>query len=270
MAGMNFSVLLAASLPLVAPLFAGVRSGHAAAELVSGVSTYQAGKPFAVAIRLTIDPGWHSYWINPGVGGMPLKANWTLPDGWQAGELRHPVPKRFTTGELPGFGYEGEVLFLVDLTPPAGATGAAECKVELAWLTCDENACVPGEAELAVEIPAGDGAAGTAAALLAEAGKLIPVPLEGLELEVAEKDGKWVGLVLHAPAGFDPTGCSVFPATPDVIDAAAEPGFVKNQDVWTAVARKNEYADGPATRLDLVLAGGKLSQALVVSWRSAK
>ena len=60
MAGMNFSVLLAAGLPLVAPLSAAVKSGHAMAELIAGVSSYQPGKSFPVAVRLTVDPGWHT------------------------------------------------------------------------------------------------------------------------------------------------------------------------------------------------------------------
>lgn len=71
MAGMKFSVLLAAGVPLVAPLSlsAAVKSGHAAAALVAGVSSYEAGKSFQVAIRLTVDPGWHTYWVNPGSAG---------------------------------------------------------------------------------------------------------------------------------------------------------------------------------------------------------
>jgi DsbC/DsbD-like thiol-disulfide interchange protein len=268
MAGMKFSALLAAGLPLVAPLFAAVKSGHAAADLVAGVSSYEAGKTFQVAIRLTVDPGWHTYWINPGVGGMPVKATWTLPEGWKAGELQQPVPKRFMTGDLPGFGYEGETVFLVDLTPPAGATGEAECKVKLAWLTCDDSACVPGDAELSVKLPAGKGEAGKEAAQIAAAELKIPEKAE-LGLMVVE-GGESLSLFFLDADEMDLSLVSAFPATSDVIDPADPMEIGKTRDAWMASVKKSEYAEGPATQLDIVLSGGKLKKPLLVSWRAKK
>ena len=119
MAGMKFSVFLAAGLPLVAPLSAAVKSGHASADLVAGVSSYEAGKPFQVAIRLTVDPGWHTYWINPGVGGMPVKATWTLPEGWKAGELVYPEPERTLMFQIKAQGFDRDVMLRTEITPPA-------------------------------------------------------------------------------------------------------------------------------------------------------
>lgn len=269
MAGMKLSMLLAAGLPMIAPLSAAVKSGHAAADLVAGVSSYEAGKTFQVAIRLTVDPGWHTYWVNPGIGGMPVKAAWTLPEGWKAGELQQPVPKRFMTGELPGFGYEGEAVFLVDLTPPAGATGEVECKVKLAWLTCDDSACVPGDAELSVKLAAGAGEAGPEASIVAAAAGKIPRPAESdWMLDVDEEKGDVV-LGLNAGAS-DLTGISVFPATPDVVDPAAKIDFTRGENGWTARTKKSEYLDGAIARLDLVLAGGKLERPVLLSWQAKK
>jgi DsbC/DsbD-like thiol-disulfide interchange protein len=277
MAWMKLSALLAAGLPFVMTAFAAEKSGHAEAELIAGVTSYQPGKPVPVGIKLKVEPGWHSYWVNPGVGGMPMSAKWTLPDGWTAGELQAPVPTRFKTGDLPGFGYEGEAVYRVDLTPPASATGEAELKVALSWLTCSESACVPGDVELSVKLPAGDGAASKEAAVLAEAEKKIPAKVEGLSLLAEEKEGGTIKLSLEAHvsllggAGFDPTGCSVFPATPEVIDPAESPVFTRSGGpTWTAVAKKNEYAEGPAALLDIVLTGGKLERPILVSWRKAK
>ncbi|MCW1923999.1 protein-disulfide reductase DsbD family protein [Luteolibacter arcticus] len=272
---MKLSALLAAGLPFGMTTFAAEKSGHAEAELIAGVTSYQPGKPVPVGIKLKIEPGWHSYWVNPGVGGMPLSAKWTLPAGWTAGELQAPVPKRFMTGDLPGFGYEGEAVYRVDLTPPAGATGEAELKVALSWLTCNESACVPGDAEVSVNLPAGDGAASKDAAVLAAAEKKIPAPVKDLVMSVTEESDKMVVITLQAHLSiigkFDPVGSSLFPATPEVIEAGEKPVFVKTgADNWTAKAKKNEYAEGPATLLDIVLTGGKLERPLIVSWRKEK
>jgi thiol:disulfide interchange protein DsbD len=276
MATMKFSILMAAGLPLVSPLMAaGVKDGHAEAELLSGSASYQPGKPVTLGIRLKVEDGWHSYWVNPGEGGMATTAKWTLPEGWQAGELQQPVPKRFTTGDLPGFGYEGEAVFLVNLTPPAAATGEAECKVKLAWLTCNESACVAGDVELSVKLPAGDAAAGKDAAAIAAAAKKIPQPLEGLKLDVLEFVGepakeKTLTLTASAPEGIDLSGAQAFPATPQVVDAADPMQFKGAKSPWVVVAKKNEYAEGPATLLDIVFAGGKLEKPLLVSWAAKK
>ncbi|WP_265594241.1 protein-disulfide reductase DsbD domain-containing protein [Haloferula sp. BvORR071] len=270
---MKFSILMAAGLPLVSQVMAaGVKDGHGEAELLAQSATYQTGKPVTVGIRLKVEDGWHAYWTNPGEGGMAMSAKWTLPEGWKAGALQAPVPKRFMTGELPGFGYEGEAVYLVDLTPPAGAgSGAstAECKVKLSWLTCDEKACVPGDVELAVKLAPGDGAPGKDAAALTAAAKKIPQPLQGAALKVEEAD-KALKLTITAPAGVDLDGAQAFPATEQVVDAADPLKFARSADGWTATAKKSEYATGAPTLLDIVLAGGKLERPLVVSWQAAK
>lgn len=264
---MKLSAFLSASLPLaMMTAFAAEKSGHAEAELIAGVASYQPGKPVPVGIKLKMDPGWHSYWINPGEGGMPLSAKWTLPEGWKAGELQQPVPKRFKTSGLPGFGYEGEAVYRVDLTPPAGATGEVDLKVALSWLTCSEDACVPGDVELSVKLPAGDGAASKDAAVLAEAGKKIPRPLNHGSAGVSEKDGQVV-MTFTVSDGIDLEGCQAFPATPEVVDAGAPVVLKKSEEGWTASAPKNEYAEGPVKAYDLVLSGGKLPHPVIVQWR---
>ncbi|MCW1887833.1 protein-disulfide reductase DsbD family protein [Luteolibacter flavescens] len=262
---MKLSAIFAAGLPFAMTAFAAEKSGHAAAELITGVTSYQAGKTVPVGIKLKIDVGWHSYWVNPGVGGMPLSAKWTLPEGWTAGELQAPVPKRFMTGDLPGFGYEGEAIYRVDLTPPAGATGDAELKVALSWLTCSGDACVPGDVELSVKLDAGDGAAAKDAAVLAEADKKIPKAVKESTATVAEKDGQVV-MTFTLPGDLDIDGILAFPATPEVVDAGAPIVLKKSEEGWTASAPKNEYADGPAKAYDLVLSGGKLAQPVIVQW----
>jgi thiol:disulfide interchange protein DsbD len=265
---MKIPALFAAGLPFVSPALAdGARSGHAEAALVCATDSYQPGKPVPLGIVLKIDAGWHSYWINPGVGGMPLSVEWTLPDGWTAGELGQPVPKRFMTGDLPGFGYEGEAVYRVDLTPPADARGDAEVKVEVSWLTCSDDACVPGKVELALKLPAGDAAAGSGAKVVEEAGRKVPRPLAAADATVGEKDGRVV-VTFTAPPELDFTGSQAFPATPEVMDAAAPVTLEKGEQGWTASAPKNEYASGPVTVCDLVFAGGKLPHPVLVSART--
>jgi thiol:disulfide interchange protein DsbD len=116
-----------------------VRKGAVEAELVPAVSSVQPGRPFNVALRLAHDPHWHTYWINPGTG-YPTTIKWTLPPGWQAGEIQWPVPHVLTdvSGNITGNGYDGEVYLLVTLTPPTSLQSGENVtlKAAVAWLMC--------------------------------------------------------------------------------------------------------------------------------------
>lgn len=242
-------------------------SGHATAEILRASEGYSPGSAVELGIRLKIEKGWHTYWVNPGEGGMPVSVEWTLPDGWVAGPLLHPVPKRFMTGDLPGFGYEGEVVFPVFLTPGPEASGEVRIKAEVSWLACDDGACVPGDASLT--IPLADAVTGPAdgAGTIAEAMKMVPQPVEGAELKVESVEGE-LRFLLKLPDGMDPSESSVFPMTPTVVDAGEQPEFEKIDGVWQATAKPDAYASGAPDELELVLAGGKLEKPLLVSWEA--
>ncbi|RYD31571.1 MAG: hypothetical protein EOP85_22605, partial [Verrucomicrobiaceae bacterium] len=178
------SALISAALCSVS--LAAVRSGKAEADWISTSVTYEPGKPVQTAFRLVLDEGWHTYWKNPGEGGMELSVKWELPEGWTAGELEQPVPKRFMTGDLPGFGYEGTVVFPVTFTAPAGFTGEARLKGKISWLTCNDDSCIPGSAELELPLAAGAAEPTKEAALIAGALEKIPQAEKGALLKVEE------------------------------------------------------------------------------------
>jgi thiol:disulfide interchange protein DsbD len=260
---------LLVSMMLATASNAAVRSGKANAEWIPASAIYQAGQPVQTAIRLTVDAGWHTYWLNPGEGGMKTSIEIEAPAGWTIGEPGHPVPKRFTTGGLPGFGYEGVVLFPVSLTPPAEAAGPAKLSAKISWLTCNDGACVPGNAELELALESGAPSPTQHAEIIAAAEKLVPAPASGVELDVTEADGVLqLRLELPAESTLDPASCEVFPKTAEAIDPKAEIRFAKSGGAWTANVRKSEYATAALRELTLVLAGKGAPQPVEVSWRA--
>ncbi len=101
-------------------LTATASAAHVRTELLANVSSIQAGKPFWLGVRISIDPGWHVYWKNPGDAGLPTRVNFVLPDGFIAGPLQYPTPHRFDQpGNIVAFGYEDSVLLLARVMPPA-------------------------------------------------------------------------------------------------------------------------------------------------------
>jgi thiol:disulfide interchange protein DsbD len=140
---------------IAAPVFADpVRTPHVEAELVADRDALVPGEPIAVALRLAMIPGWHTYWRNPGDSGEPTRLAWRLPTGFAAGELEWPVPQRIPVGPLMNFGYTGEVLLPVRLEVPRDlrAGGAVTLAAKANWLVC-EVPCVQEEAELSVTLP---------------------------------------------------------------------------------------------------------------------
>lgn len=246
---------------------AGVRSGRASAEWISASSTYEAGKPIKTAIRLTVDDGWHTYWLNPGEGGMKTSVEWELPAGWTA-EMAHPVPKRFRNGDLPSFGYEGAVLFPVTLTAPADVAGPVTMKARVSWLTCNDDSCVPGNAELTLNLDVGPPKPTTDAEAIRDALGKVPRPQkEWAKLEVQEKPTT-LGLTIEVQGNreVDLSRCEVFPATPNAIDPGAEIRFARNDAGWSAEAPKSEYATEAVQKLTLVLAGQGLDEPIELTW----
>lgn len=203
--------------------------------------TATSGGPIQTVIRIKIDAGWHTYWKNPGEGGIPLKIEAKLPDGWALGEMQYTAPKRFTTGELPSIGYEGEVILPITIYPPKGAGGnLPQIKATLSWLTCNESSCVPGEAELTLS-GTGD------ASVIQKAYDATPKPLEGAKLAfVADKNQVTLTLTLPEQSKINPTIYDVFPVTPDAISAASELHFKPvdgKPNIWIATGKSSEYLD---------------------------
>jgi DsbC/DsbD-like thiol-disulfide interchange protein len=251
---------------LSSALAAGVKSGKTQAEWLSASPTYTAGQGVQTALRLVVDEHWHTYWSNPGEGGLKISVKWDLPPGWTAGELEHPSPKRFMTGELSGFGYEGTVIFPVKLMPPAGFTGTAVAKAKFSWLTCNQELCLPGNAALSLTLNAGTPSPSGDEAAILEGLKKIPHAQSDLKLSVSES-AKTLSLTLHGPSAFDAADYEIFPLTPSVIDSSAQFRFVKKGSDWSADLPKSEYATSPIQGLSLVLASKSGQPALLVEWK---
>ena len=157
-----------------------VRKGAVTAELVAAQPSIQPGRSFRVALKLTHDEHWHSYWINAGTG-YPTSLQWKLPAGFTAGSILWPTPHvlKDKHGRVTGHGYEGEVFLFVEISAPASLKPGEDVtlRAKADWLMCDD-VCMPGGADLELTLPVG---AETPAlnASLAQAYTALPKPLTG-------------------------------------------------------------------------------------------
>jgi thiol:disulfide interchange protein len=138
------SLLLSAALAVSAP--------HVQAELVAEHTTLAPGSNW-VALRLAPEPGWHTYWRDPGDTGLPTTLTWTLPQGFTASEIQWPEPETFRLGEETTYGYSVQTLHLVQVEVPADAAGRdVTLAARATWLVCADT-CIPGKAQLELRLP---------------------------------------------------------------------------------------------------------------------
>ncbi len=132
-----------------------VKTPHVEAQLIARHAAFEPGKVIEAALRLKIIDHWHTYWRNPGDSGLPTRLKWTLPDGFSAGDIQWPYPKKLPLGPLMNFGYEGEVLHLVTIQTPANfkAGESATFTAKANWLVC-ADVCIPEEGVLTLTLPA--------------------------------------------------------------------------------------------------------------------
>ena len=126
------------------------------ASLIAETRNIVPGRPLQVALRQQIQPGWHTYWSNPGESGLPTTIEWSLPRDFRAGPIVWPTPERFTVGPVVGYGYENEVIFPVTIDVPVGLLPGSDVTISAhaSWLACSDI-CIPEEAELGLSIPVG-------------------------------------------------------------------------------------------------------------------
>ncbi len=161
------------------------------ASLVSENSQIVAGGKFRVAVNLNHHPGYHTYWRNPGIVGVPTDLHWDLPPGFSAGPIQWPFPEKSMMAIYPVHGYERNVMLLVDITAPAEiATSEVELKATANWMACADG-CYPAVVDLKLSLPVGPAAKidPAQAAAFARATAEIPQPLLGWTVELLSERG---------------------------------------------------------------------------------
>lgn len=240
-------------------------------ELVTGFEAVAPGQTVPVAVRVDLAEGWHTYWINPGDSGMPPRLNWTLPEGWTAGPIRHPTPIRIDEPPFVTFGFEGRVLFVVDVQVPAAAVVGSEVRLTGAFqfLICKEI-CVPRKAELGLTLrvePQPRAAAADAVALMAEAAKRLPTTQPDWTV-TAGLTADTLKLQVALPAATDPArlkDVAFLPETAGLIDYWAEVGRHSEPGRYVLTFKRSGETEfkAPMLRGLLVTDAGKATMAAI-------
>jgi DsbC/DsbD-like thiol-disulfide interchange protein/cytochrome c biogenesis protein CcdA len=126
---------------------------HVAVDLLAEKSAAEPGKTLLVAVRERIEPGWHTYWVNPGDSGEPTSIEWSLPSGISAGPISWPIPHTINVGPLTEYGYDDEILLLTEIKVPEQAAGdSVTLNAKVSYLVC-KDICIPEETLVQLTLP---------------------------------------------------------------------------------------------------------------------
>jgi len=217
------------------------------------------GRTIALGLLIDHQPGWHTYWKNPGDAGLPTTFAWTLPAGVSAGEIAWPTPQRVPLGPLMNYGYDGRLLLPVPISiPPGFAAEALEIALRAEWLVC-KDICIPEGGEFALRVPARAASASHAAEFdAAKAAMPVTLPDAAASAEVAA--GALKLRVTGLPPSWKGRELAFFPEVGGVIHNAALPRARWDGEAWLAeLPLDPQRSAGPSTIPAVLTAPGAIA-----------
>lgn len=170
------------------------RGTNLSVELVCEVTAVRPGQPFYAGLFIKHDPGCHTYWLNPGLAGVPTKMDWSLPDGWSAGAIEWPAPDKVKMAAIDTHGFERDVLLMVKITPPAKVSDDKVTLQTLATWMCCGHICKPDRHDCSLTLPIQAGAAAAWSEkwhpVFEKERTQLPIAIVGWKFTATRKDNK--------------------------------------------------------------------------------
>jgi DsbC/DsbD-like thiol-disulfide interchange protein len=159
--------------------------------------------PVKMGFHIELEPGWHLYWTNPGDAGLAPTVRWTLPAGFAAGPLVHPVPEKSVEAGLVTYGHSNSVLLLCDITPSPSyqAAGRWEAAAVLEWMACRES-CLVGDTAVRAVFPPASESLRKGRSLIEAFAPRFPRPLSEAGLTAGTGRGEWTGAAWRIEIGL--------------------------------------------------------------------
>jgi suppressor for copper-sensitivity B len=205
------------------------------------------------ALEVELADGWHSYWQSPGDAGLPPRFDWTGSENVAGVDVSWPYPKRFDEMGIATFGYEGRILFPLDVKP---VKEGDKMKLSLvADIMVCSDICIPQQLKLLLDLSE----AGPQGAIIDAAKRRIPSVNSALSIEAVIAGPDAIVITASSPKGFD--GADVFAVAGDIAFTAKPEITPDAKDARKAMIRIAK----PAVEEDLAtfLAGKDLKIVLV-------
>jgi DsbC/DsbD-like thiol-disulfide interchange protein len=118
------------------------KDGHSAVRLLAGS---RSGAVLLGGIAIQLQPGWHTYWRNPGDSGVPPRFDFSKSENIEAVTILWPAPTKFADGAGgTSLGYQKQVVLPLRIVAK-NADRPVRLRAEINYAVC-EKLCIPVEA----------------------------------------------------------------------------------------------------------------------------
>jgi DsbC/DsbD-like thiol-disulfide interchange protein len=119
-----------------------VKDGHSAVRLLAGS---RSGAVLLGGIAIQLQPGWHTYWRNPGDSGVPPRIDFGKSENIEAVTILWPAPMKFADGAGGvSLGYQKQVVLPLRIVAK-NADKPVTLRADINYAVC-EKLCIPVEA----------------------------------------------------------------------------------------------------------------------------
>lgn len=222
----------------------------------------KAGEEIWIGVEQSIYPHWHTYWVNPGDSGAPSRIKWTLPNGFEIGEIQWPAPQKIPYDPLVNYGYEGKAVFLQKLKVPATLPdGPITLSADVEVLVC-KDICIPEFSTHEMTLNVEGAALDDNSAYLNEARGSLPAKIDW-SVGYGERNGNLVlgfakgsddGLSGIDLSAVDPNTIELFPLDWGIVDNTAPTRAAVTDGVLSILQTRGGRALSEIEKLNGVLA----------------
>ncbi|ABG32912.1 hypothetical protein CEP88_06660 [Roseobacter denitrificans] len=194
------------------------------------------------ALRLTLAPGWKTYWRAPGDAGIPPRFDWSYSRNLEAVGISWPTPKVFDQNGMRSVGYDNTLVIPLRIEPKHNNQPVSlNARMELGICS---DICIPHELELSGEIP-GD----------------TPNPTPAIAAALAQQPYS------ASEAGVRATECSISPTSDGLqiearvtMPSAGDPEYIVIEpgpgDIWVSEAKTKRRGGTIVATSDMVNVNG--------------
>jgi DsbC/DsbD-like thiol-disulfide interchange protein len=163
--------------------------------LVSGT---EAGR-IVGGLEMLLEPGWHTYWRNPGETGIPPTFDFAGSENVSRVEVLYPAPERYDDGASVSLVYHDEVVFPLAVTP-ADSSRPVRLEISASFGVCREI-CIPTQAGVELTLPPSPAGDPLSEARVAQYRPRVPsAPEPGrFDIEAVKLEGNAVLIDVRAP-----------------------------------------------------------------------
>ncbi len=148
----KFFILISLFFSLHTQATLSINDSHSKINFYPESNEINANSENILTIEISMDKGWHTYWINPGDSGDPAEFEWELPEGFQMSGPIWPSPDKIPFPPLMTYGFDDQVILPFILKTPKIIPKQFEIGLKANWLVCKEI-CIPQSGSGKIKFP---------------------------------------------------------------------------------------------------------------------